>query len=44
VGQPEVGVTLANVVFRVGVAAGGAGLQILIVSLYRQLAVSRSGT
>lgn len=44
VGQPEVGLVLANVVFRVGVAAGGAGLQILIVSLYRQLAVSRSGT
>lgn len=42
-GQPEVGLVLANVVFRVCVAIGGAGLQIVVVAIYRQLIISRSG-
>jgi hypothetical protein len=42
-GQPETGLVLANVVFRVIVAAAGVGLQVLIVALYRQLSASRSG-
>lgn len=44
VGQPEVGIVLAKVLFRVCVAAASAGIQIVIVSLYRQLAASSSGT
>ncbi|WP_404713444.1 hypothetical protein [Sphingomonas sp. MMS24-J13] len=44
VGQPEVGVVLAQVFFRVCVAVASAGIQIVIVSLYRQLVASRSGT
>jgi hypothetical protein len=42
-GQAEVGLVLANVPFRTCVAIGGAGLQIVIVAIYRQLAASRSG-
>jgi hypothetical protein len=41
-GQPEVGVALTNVLFRVCMALGGAGLQIVIVSVYRQLAITRT--
>jgi hypothetical protein len=42
-GQPELGLVLANVLFRTCVAIGGAGLQIVVVAVYRQLAASRSG-
>ena len=42
-GQAEVGAALANVLFRIGVAIVSAGLQIVIVGLYRQLLASRSG-
>lgn len=44
VGQPEVGIALAQVLFRVCVAVASAGVQVMIVSLYRQLVASSSGT
>jgi hydrogenase/urease accessory protein HupE len=44
VGQPEVGIALSQVFFRVCVAVASAGIQIVIVSLYRQLVAVRSGT